>query len=153
MRDVEQRALCRAGREAVGQRAVADAGASGQEDSPPPRSPLMGGTLCGLASGGMKPSPRVQGDVSRLADLDRLFATILEQKGRLDILFANAGLGEFVPLGQITEAHFDKTFGINVKGTLFTVQKALRLMPDGAAIVINGAMTSTRAHRPSASTP
>src|SRR6266850_1759262 len=95
----------------------------------------------------------VQGDVSTLADLDRLFATIREQKGRLNILFANAGLGEFVPLGQITEAHFDKTFGINVKGTLFTVQKALRLMPDGAAIVINGAMTSTRAHRPSASTP
>lgn len=60
----------------------------------------------------------MQGDVSTLADLDRLFATILEQKGRLDILFANAGLGEFVPLGQITEAHFDKTFGGNVKGTL-----------------------------------
>lgn len=84
----------------------------------------------------------MQGDVSTLADLDRLFATIREQKGRLNILFANAGLGEFVPLGQITEAHFDKTFGINVKGTLFTVQKALRLMPDGAAFVINGAMTS-----------
>lgn len=86
----------------------------------------------------------MQGDVSTLADLDRLFATILEQKGRLDILFANAGLGEFVPLGQITEAHFDKTFGGNVKGTLFTVQKALRLMPDGAAIVINGSMTSIK---------
>jgi NAD(P)-dependent dehydrogenase (short-subunit alcohol dehydrogenase family) len=86
----------------------------------------------------------VQGDVSTLADLDRLFATILEQKGRLDILFANAGLGEFVPLGQITEAHFDKTFGGNVKGTLFTVQKALRLMPDGVAIVINGSMTSIK---------
>jgi len=86
----------------------------------------------------------VQGDVSTLADLDRLFATIQEQKGRLNILFANAGLGEFVPLGQITEAHFDKTFGINVKGTLFTVQKALRLMPDGAAIVINGSMTSIK---------
>jgi NAD(P)-dependent dehydrogenase (short-subunit alcohol dehydrogenase family) len=86
----------------------------------------------------------VQGNVSTLADLDRLFATILEQKGRLDILFANAGLGEFVPLGQIPEAHFDNTFGVKVKGTLFTVQKALRLMPDGAAIVINGSMTSIK---------
>jgi NAD(P)-dependent dehydrogenase (short-subunit alcohol dehydrogenase family) len=58
----------------------------------------------------------VQGDVSNLADLDRLYATVKEQKGRVDILFANAGLGEFAPLGQITEAHFDKTFGVNVKG-------------------------------------
>ena len=64
----------------------------------------------------------VQGDVSDLADLDRLYATVKQQKGRVDVLFANAGLGEFVPLGQITEAHFDKTFGVNVKGTLFTVQ-------------------------------
>jgi NAD(P)-dependent dehydrogenase (short-subunit alcohol dehydrogenase family) len=86
----------------------------------------------------------VQGDVSKLADIDRLFATVREQKGRVDILFANAGLGEFMPLGQITEAHFDKTFGINVKGTLFTVQKALPLMSDGAAIVINGSMASIR---------
>ena len=74
----------------------------------------------------------VQGDVSNLADLDRLYATVKEQKGRVDILFANAGLGEFAPLGQITEAHFDKTFGVNVKGTLFTVQKALALMPNGS---------------------
>ena len=86
----------------------------------------------------------VQGDVSKLGDLDRLFATVREQKGRVDVLFANAGLGEFMPLGQITEAHFDKTFGINVKGTLFTVQKALPLMPDGAAIVINGSMASIK---------
>jgi NAD(P)-dependent dehydrogenase (short-subunit alcohol dehydrogenase family) len=86
----------------------------------------------------------VQGDVSNLADLDRLYDTIKQQAGRLDILFANAGLGEFVPLGQITEAHFDKTFGVNVKGTLFTVQKALPLMPDGAAIVINGSIASIK---------
>lgn len=87
----------------------------------------------------------VRGDISSLTDLDRLFAIIKEQKGRLDILFANAGLGEFAPLGQITEAHFDKTFGVNVKGTLFTVQKALPLMPDGAAIVVNGSMASIKA--------
>jgi NAD(P)-dependent dehydrogenase (short-subunit alcohol dehydrogenase family) len=86
----------------------------------------------------------VQGDVSKLGDLDRLFAAVREQQGRVDVLFANAGLGEFMPLGQITEAHFDKTFGINVKGTLFTVQKALPLMPDGAAIVINGSMASIK---------
>jgi len=86
----------------------------------------------------------IRSDISSLADLDRLFAIIKEQKGRLDILFANAGLGEFAPLGQITEAHFDKTFGVNVKGTLFTVQKALPLMPDGAAIVVNGSMVSIK---------
>jgi NAD(P)-dependent dehydrogenase (short-subunit alcohol dehydrogenase family) len=86
----------------------------------------------------------VQGDVANLADLDRLYATVQQQTGRINVLFANAGVGEFVPLGQITEAHFDKTFGINVKGTLFTVQKALRLMPDGASIVINGSMTSIK---------
>src|SRR5713101_4520211 len=86
----------------------------------------------------------VQGDVSDLADLDRLYATVKQQKGRVDVLFANAGLGEFVPLGQITEAHFDNTFGVNVKGTLFTVQKALPLMPDGASIVMNGSMVSMK---------
>ena len=72
--------------------------------------------------------------------------------GRLDVLFANAGVGEFVPLGQITEAHFDKYFRINVKGTLFTVQKALPLMPDGAAIVLNGSIVSVRGCPLSAST-
>jgi len=86
----------------------------------------------------------VQGDVSNLADLDRLYATVKRQKGRVDVLFANAGLGELVPLGQITEAHFDKTFGVNVKGTLFTVQKALPLMPDGASIVLNGSIASVK---------
>jgi NAD(P)-dependent dehydrogenase (short-subunit alcohol dehydrogenase family) len=86
----------------------------------------------------------VQGDVANLADLDRLYATVQQQKGHLDIVFANAGGGEFAPLGAITEEHFDKTFGINVKGTLFTVQKALPLMPDGASIVLNGSMTSIK---------
>jgi NAD(P)-dependent dehydrogenase (short-subunit alcohol dehydrogenase family) len=86
----------------------------------------------------------IQGDISNLADLDRMFATIRERSGRLDILFANAGLGELVPLGQITEAHFDKTFDVNVKGTVFTVQKALPLMRDGGTIVINGSMVSIK---------
>lgn len=86
----------------------------------------------------------VRGDVSNLADLDRLYETIGQRAGRLDVLFANAGLGEFAPLGQISEAHFDKAFGVNVKGTLFTVQKALPLMPDGASIVINGSMVSIK---------
>jgi NAD(P)-dependent dehydrogenase (short-subunit alcohol dehydrogenase family) len=86
----------------------------------------------------------VRGDVSNLADLDQLFATVKEQKGRLDILFANAGGGSFAPLGQVTEAQFDKYFGINVKGTLFTVQKALPLIPAGGTIVINGSMVSVK---------
>jgi NAD(P)-dependent dehydrogenase (short-subunit alcohol dehydrogenase family) len=86
----------------------------------------------------------VQGDVSRLTDLDRLFSTIKDRAGRLDILFANAGGGGFVPLEQVTEAHFDRYFGINVKGTLFTVQKALPLMTGGGAIVINGSMVSIK---------
>jgi NAD(P)-dependent dehydrogenase (short-subunit alcohol dehydrogenase family) len=73
----------------------------------------------------------VQGDVSNLADLDRLYAAVKEKKGRIDILFANAGVAELAPLGEITEAHFDKTFGINVKGLLFSVQKALPLFQDG----------------------
>ena len=86
----------------------------------------------------------IRSDIANLADLDRLFDTIKQQKGRLNVLFANAGGGEFVPLEQVTEAHFDKYFGINVKGTLFTVQKALPLMPAGAAIVINGSMVSIK---------
>ena len=86
----------------------------------------------------------VQSDVSKLTDLDRLYDTVKQQKGRIDVLFANAGLGEFMPLGQITEAHVDKTFGINVKGTLFTVQKALPLMSEGATIVINASMVSIK---------
>ena len=88
----------------------------------------------------------VQGDVSNLADLDRLFATVKEQKGRIDILFANAGVGELVPLGEITEAHFDKTFGINVKGLLFSVQKALPLFQDdgGGSIILNASIAASK---------
>src|ERR1700733_8155879 len=70
----------------------------------------------------------IQGDVSNLADLDRLYATIQKEKGDLDIVFANAGGGSFAPLGAITEEHFDQIFNINVKGLLFTVQKALPLL-------------------------
>jgi NAD(P)-dependent dehydrogenase (short-subunit alcohol dehydrogenase family) len=86
----------------------------------------------------------VRGDISRLTDLDQLFESIRKRFGRLDIVFANAGGGAFVPLGEITEEHFDKYFGINVKGTLFTVQKALPLMTAGGTIVINGSMVSIK---------
>jgi NAD(P)-dependent dehydrogenase (short-subunit alcohol dehydrogenase family) len=86
----------------------------------------------------------IQGDIAIAADLDRIFATIAAAEGRLDILFANAGGGEFAPLGSITEAQFDKYFGINVKGTLFTVQKALPLMAAGSAIVLTGSMVSIK---------
>jgi NAD(P)-dependent dehydrogenase (short-subunit alcohol dehydrogenase family) len=78
----------------------------------------------------------VVGDVSKLADLDRLFATVRERSGRLDILFANAGIAEGAPLGAISEEHFDRSFAINVKGALFTVQKALPLLPEGASIIL-----------------
>jgi NAD(P)-dependent dehydrogenase (short-subunit alcohol dehydrogenase family) len=86
----------------------------------------------------------IRGDIANLGDLDRLFQEIKEDKGRLDILFANAGLGEFAPLGTITEAHFDKTFGVNVRGTLFTVQKALPLMGEGSAIVLNASIAAIK---------
>ena len=86
----------------------------------------------------------VAGDVSKLADLDRLYETVKREKGRVDVLFANAGGGEFAPLGQITEAHYDKWFGINVKGLLFTVQKSLPLMPDGASIILNASIVSIK---------
>jgi NAD(P)-dependent dehydrogenase (short-subunit alcohol dehydrogenase family) len=85
----------------------------------------------------------VQGDVSNLADLDRLFATIEQEQGHLDVIFANAGGGEIVPLGAITEEHFDKTFNTNVKGLLFTVQKALPLLPQGASIILNASEATT----------
>jgi NAD(P)-dependent dehydrogenase (short-subunit alcohol dehydrogenase family) len=84
----------------------------------------------------------VQGDVAKLDDLDKLYAAVKEQKGKLDVVFANAGTGEFAPLGQITETHFDKQFAVNVKGLLFTVQKALPLMRPGGAIVLNASIVS-----------
>ena len=86
----------------------------------------------------------VQGDVSNLADLDRLFATVEREKGRLDVLFANAGSGSFLPLGQITEEHYDGIFDLNVKGLLFTVQKALPLMKEGGSIVLNASIVSIK---------
>src|SRR5712691_823070 len=87
----------------------------------------------------------VQGDVSNLSDLDRLYETAKAAKGRIDILYASAGFGEFnVPLGSITEETFDKTFNINVRGTLFTVQKALPLMRDGGAIIMTGSIASVK---------
>jgi NAD(P)-dependent dehydrogenase (short-subunit alcohol dehydrogenase family) len=86
----------------------------------------------------------VRGDVSNLADLDRLYATVEREKGRIDVLFANAGGGEFAPLGAITEEHFDKTFAINVKGVLFTVQKALPLFRDGGSIILNASIVSSK---------
>ena len=85
-------------------------------------------------------STAVLGDVANLADLDRLYEAVRKQKGRLDVLFANAGMGEHVPLGEITEEHFDRTFDANVKGLLFTVQKALPLMPDGGSIILNASV-------------
>jgi NAD(P)-dependent dehydrogenase (short-subunit alcohol dehydrogenase family) len=86
----------------------------------------------------------VQGDASNLADLDRLYAVVKEQKGHIDVLFANAGVAEFVPLGSVSEAHFDKLFDINVKGLLFSVQKALPLFRDGGSIVLNASVVSLK---------
>jgi NAD(P)-dependent dehydrogenase (short-subunit alcohol dehydrogenase family) len=85
----------------------------------------------------------VQGDVAKLADLDGLYETVGEGKGRIDIILANAGVGEFVPLGKISEEHFDKLFNINVKGALFTVQKGLPLMNDGGSIILTGSVASS----------
>jgi NAD(P)-dependent dehydrogenase (short-subunit alcohol dehydrogenase family) len=84
----------------------------------------------------------VQGDVSDLGDLDRLFAQINRAKGRLDVVFANAGVAKYAPFGTITEEHFDSIFNINVRGLLFTVQKALPLMPEGASIILNASIVA-----------
>src|SRR5688572_26302633 len=86
----------------------------------------------------------VRGDVANLADLDRLYTAVKERNGRVDVVFANAGGGEFLPLGQITEAHYDKWFDVNVKGLLFTVQKALPLMSAGGSIVLNASIVSVK---------
>jgi NAD(P)-dependent dehydrogenase (short-subunit alcohol dehydrogenase family) len=86
----------------------------------------------------------VQGDVSKLADLDRLYETVGKVKGRIDIIFANAGVGEFVSFGKISEEHFDRLFGINVKGALFTVQKGLSLLNDGGSIVLTGSVAGVK---------
>ena len=86
----------------------------------------------------------VQGDVSNLADLDLLFAQIKREKGKLDIVFANAGVARFAPFGTVTEELFDSIFDINVKGLLFTVQKALPLLPDGASIILNASIVASK---------
>jgi NAD(P)-dependent dehydrogenase (short-subunit alcohol dehydrogenase family) len=84
----------------------------------------------------------VQSDVSNLTDLDRLYTTVKQHHDRIDVLFANAGGGELAALGTITEAHFDQTFNTNVKGLLFTVQKALPLLPDGGSIILTASTTT-----------
>jgi len=86
----------------------------------------------------------VQGDVSNLGDLDRLFAQIKQEKGKLDIVFANAGASRLAPLGKITEEHYDSVFNSNVKGLLFTVQRALPLLPDGASIILNASIVASK---------
>jgi NAD(P)-dependent dehydrogenase (short-subunit alcohol dehydrogenase family) len=86
----------------------------------------------------------IQGDVSNLGDLDRLFAQIKREKGKLDIVFANAGVAAYAPFGKITEEHFDSIFDINVKGLLFTVQKALPLLPDGASVILNASVVASK---------
>jgi NAD(P)-dependent dehydrogenase (short-subunit alcohol dehydrogenase family) len=86
----------------------------------------------------------VQGDIGTLSDLDRLYETVKTTKGCMDILYANAGLGEVVTMGAITEEHFDKAFDVNVKGTLFTVQKALPLFNDGGSIILTGSIASIK---------
>jgi NAD(P)-dependent dehydrogenase (short-subunit alcohol dehydrogenase family) len=92
----------------------------------------VGGNACG-----------VQGDVADPADLDRLYQTV-QARGPIDIVFANAGVGEFAPLGAVTEEHFDKIFDTNVKGALFTVQKALPVLNDGGSIILTGSVASAK---------
>src|SRR6478736_4409642 len=86
----------------------------------------------------------VQGDVSNLGDLDRLFAQIKREKGKLDIVFANAGVAKYAPFGKVTEEFYDSIFDINVKGLLFTVQKAPPLLPDGASIILNASIVASK---------
>ncbi len=86
----------------------------------------------------------VQGDAGNLADLDRLYDTVKREKGHIDVLYASAGVGEFAPIGKVTEEHFDKIFGVNVRGTIFTVQKALPLFSDGGSIIMNGSVASIK---------
>jgi len=86
----------------------------------------------------------VRGDVSSLGDLDHLFAQIRREKGKLDIVFANAGVAKYAPLGKISEEFYDSIFDINVKGLLFTVQKALALMPDGGSIILNASIVASK---------
>jgi NAD(P)-dependent dehydrogenase (short-subunit alcohol dehydrogenase family) len=86
----------------------------------------------------------VNGDIAKLADLDRLYEAVRSEQGHLDIVFANAGVGDMVPLGKITEEHFDRIFDTNVRGTLFTVQKTLPLLRDGASIILTGSIAGVK---------
>lgn len=86
----------------------------------------------------------VQGDVSNPADLDRLYDMVKQQKGRIDVLFTNAGIMESAPLGSITESQFDKIFNVNVRGLLFTVQKALPLFQDGGSIILAASVGASK---------
>jgi len=86
----------------------------------------------------------IQGDVANMADLDRLYENIGRAKGRIDVLVANAGVGEFAAFGKATEEHFDKLFDINVKGTFFTVQKALPLLVEGGSVILIGSVASVK---------
>jgi len=86
----------------------------------------------------------VRSDAANLDDLDRLFDTVKREKGKIDVLFASAGKGEAAPLGEITEQHFDAAFGLNARGTLFTVQKALPLFNDGGSIIMTGSVASVK---------
>ena len=88
----------------------------------------------------------VQGDAANLDDLDRLFATVRQEKGAVDVLWASAGTGEQRMLGEITEEHFQAAFGLNARGTLFTVQKALPLLNDGGSIFMTGSNASQRGY-------
>ncbi len=85
----------------------------------------------------------VQGDMSKLADIDRLYDAVQQQHAQIDVVFANAGGGNFAPLGAISEAHYEEIFATNVKGVLFTVQKALPLLRDGGAVVLTGSVTGS----------
>jgi NAD(P)-dependent dehydrogenase (short-subunit alcohol dehydrogenase family) len=91
-----------------------------------------------------KDATAVRADVSNLADLDRLFAQIKRDKGKLDVVFANAGVAKYAPLGTITEELYHSIFDINVKGLIFTVQKALPLMPDGGSIILNASIVGSK---------
>jgi NAD(P)-dependent dehydrogenase (short-subunit alcohol dehydrogenase family) len=86
----------------------------------------------------------IRGDVSNLGDLDRLFAQIEREKGKLDVVFANAGVAKAAPFGTITEEFYESIFNVNVKGLLFTVQKALPLLPDGASIILNASINASK---------
>jgi NAD(P)-dependent dehydrogenase (short-subunit alcohol dehydrogenase family) len=86
----------------------------------------------------------VAGDVAQLADLDRLYETVRTEKGHVDVVFANAGVGEVAPLGAVSSEHYERIFGVNVRGTLFTVQKALPLMRAGGAIILTGSIAGVK---------